>query len=76
MLQRYRARNFRDTLNNQELTEWNQFRRDRLFSSEALASYEQSYAQAKAKAGDSKQDLFKSLDDYVAAITAVDAVAK
>ncbi len=76
MLQRYRARNFRDTLNNQELTEWNQFRRDRLFSSEALASYEQSYAQAKAKAGDSKQDLFKSLDDYVAAITVVDAAAK
>jgi len=76
MLQRYRARNFRNTLNNQELTEWNQFRRDRLFSSEALASYEQSYAQAKAKAGDSKQDLFKSLDDYVAAITVVDAAAK
>ena len=75
MLQRYRARNFRDTLNNQELTEWNQFRRDRLFSSEALASYEQSYAQAKAKAGDSKQELFKSLDDYVAAIRVVDAAA-
>ena len=52
MLQRYRARNFRDTLNNQELTKWNQFRRDRLFSSEALASYEQSYAEAKEKAGD------------------------
>ena len=47
-----------------------------MFSSEALASYEQSYAQAKAKAGDSKQDLFKSLDDYVAAITVVDAAAK
>jgi len=76
MLQRYRARNYKDTLNNQELAEWNQFRRERLVSSEALASYEQSYAEAKAKAGDSKQDLFKSLDDYVAAITVTDVAAE
>ena len=76
MLQRYRARNFRDTLNAEELAEWNQFRCERLVSSEALASYEQSYAEAKAKAGDSKQDLFKSLDDYVAGITIVEAAAE
>jgi exodeoxyribonuclease-1 len=76
MLQRYRARNFKDTLNNQELAEWNQFRRGRLVSSEALASYELGYDQAKARAGDSNQDLFKSLDDYVAAVTAVDAVSE
>jgi len=73
LLQRYRARNFKDTLNSQELAEWNQFRRGRLEASEALVSYEQGYAEAKAKAGDSKQDLFNSLDDYVAAITAADA---
>ncbi|MBL4572468.1 MAG: exodeoxyribonuclease I, partial [Gammaproteobacteria bacterium] len=73
MLQRYRARNFKDTLSAQELAEWNQFRHERLVSSEARASYEQGYAEAKAKAGDSSQDLFKSLDDYVAAITAIDA---
>ena len=76
MLQRYRARNFRDTLNAEELAEWNQFRRERLVSSDALASYEQSYAEAKAKAGGSKQDLFKSLDDYVAAITMVEAASE
>ena len=76
MLARYRARNFKDTLNNQELAEWNRFRRERLGSSEALASYELGYAEAKARAGDSNQDLFKSLDDYVAAVTAVDAVSE
>ena len=60
MLARYRARNFkRYTLNNQELAEWNRFRRERLGSSEALASYELGYAEAKARAGDSNQDLFK-----------------
>ena len=74
MLTRYRARNFKDTLNNQELAEWNQFRRERLGSSEALASYELGYAEAKARAGDSNQDLFKSLDDYVAAVATIDAV--
>ena len=74
MLQRYRARNFKETLNNQELAEWNQFRRERLGSSEALASYELGYAEAKIRAGDSNQDLFKSLDDYVAAVTAIDDV--
>jgi len=72
LLQRYRARNYRETLNGQELVEWNQFRRERLVSSEALASYEQGYAEAKEKAGDSNQELFKNLDDYVAAITAID----
>jgi exodeoxyribonuclease-1 len=76
MLQRYRARNFKDTLNTHELAEWNQFRRERLVSSEALASYEQGYAEAKARAGDSNQDLFKAIDDYVAAITVFDAVAE
>lgn len=70
LLQRYRARNYKDTLNREELAEWNRFRQERLGSSDALAAYEQGYADAKAKAGDSKQDLFKSLDDYVAAITA------
>ena len=74
MLARYRARNFKDTLNNQELAEWNRFRRERLGSSEALASYELGYAEAKARAGDSNQDLFKSLDDYVAAVAMIDAV--
>jgi len=76
MLQRYRARNFKDTLNTHELAEWNQFRRERLVSSEALASYEQGYAEAKARAGDSNQDLFRAIDDYVAAITVFDAVAE
>jgi len=76
MLQRYRARNYKDTLNNQELAEWNQFRRERLEASEALASYEQGYAEAKARAGDSNQDLFKDLNDYVAAITVFDATAE
>lgn len=70
MLQRYRARNYRETLSSQELADWNEFRRGRLVSDEALAAYEQGYAEAKERAGDGRQDLFKNLDDYVAAITA------
>lgn len=73
LLQRYRARNYKETLSNEELAGWNEFRKARLSSSEALAEYEQSYAEAKSKAGDSEQDLFKNLDDYVAAITVFDS---
>tara|TARA_B110000858_G_scaffold198514_1_gene266043 strand:+ start:58191 stop:59636 length:1446 start_codon:yes stop_codon:yes gene_type:complete len=76
MLQRYRARNYKDTLSSQELEQWNKFRRERLTASDALAAYEQGYAEALGRAGDSKLDLFKSLDDYVAGITAFDSTAE
>ncbi|MEX0965477.1 MAG: exodeoxyribonuclease I [Pseudohongiellaceae bacterium] len=69
LLQRYRARNFKDTLDEKELEEWNQFRKTRVCSSEALAKYEQGYAEARQRAGGSRQDLFDSLDEYVAAIS-------
>lgn len=75
MLQRYRARNYKETLSVQELADWNEFRRGRLLSDEACLAYEQSYAEAKERAGETQQELFKSLDDYVAAITDFDAVA-
>ena len=76
MLQRYRARNYKDTLSNQELEQWNIFRQQRLTASDALAAYEQGYAEAKDRAGDTKLDLFKSLDDYVADITAFASAAE
>jgi exodeoxyribonuclease I len=72
MLARYRARNFRETLNDQELAQWNEFRKERLQAAEAIAEYEQGYAEAKERAGDTNADLFRNLDDYVASITAFD----
>ena len=75
MLQRYRARNYKDTLSNHELEQWNKFRRQRLTASDALAAYEQGYAEAKNRAGDSSLDLFKSLDDYVVGITTFESAA-
>lgn len=69
LLQRYRARNFKDTLSEQELADWQQFRKSRLQSAEALAAYEQSYAEAKERAAGTNQELFDALDDYLAAIS-------
>ncbi len=68
MLQRYRARNYKETLSERELVDWNQFRKARLTSAQALASYEDGYAQAKERAGTDKQELFDSLDEYVKAV--------
>ncbi|GJM12575.1 MAG: hypothetical protein DHS20C12_09780 [Pseudohongiella sp.] len=72
MLQRYRARNYRETLTAQELAEWNKFRAERLTATDAVAAYEEGYAEAKLRAGDSQSELFQSLDEYVATVTAFD----
>jgi exodeoxyribonuclease-1 len=69
MLQRYRARNFKDTLNDQDLVEWNKFRQERLSSPDALAAFEEGYAQARERAGGQNEELFIKLDEYVAAVT-------
>lgn len=68
MLYRYRARNYRETLSERELAEWQQFRRERVCSEEAVARYEQGYAEARERAGSEDQALFDSLNDYVAGI--------
>jgi exodeoxyribonuclease-1 len=69
MLQRYRARNFKDTLNDLELAEWNKFRQERLSSPDALAAFEEGYAQARERADGQNEALFMKLDEYVAAVT-------
>lgn len=76
MFQRYRARNYKDTLTAQELDDWNAFRQQRLTADDTLLAYDEGYAEAKDRAGDSKLDLFKSLDAYVASVTAFDNTAK
>ncbi len=75
MLQRYRARNYKESLSAEELAEWNLFRRERLASPEARMAYEESYEEAKTKAGDSRKELFDSLDEYVRAITSFDGAS-
>jgi len=72
MLQRYRARNFRDTLSIKELAEWNEFRQERVASIEAIAAYKRGYAEAKARAEGGSQELFDRLDEYVATISSID----
>lgn len=69
MLYRYRARNYKETLNNQELKEWDAFRRQRVLSEQAQQSYRHSYAEAKEKSANNEQELLNSLDEYVAAIS-------
>ena len=46
MLLRYRARNFKETLSEEELNHWNQFRREKLFESGALANFADSLKKA------------------------------
>lgn len=75
MLMRYRARNYKESLSEQELLDWNEFRRARLSSNEAVASYEQGYAEAKERAGDDKRKLFASIDEYVQTVCDFDKAA-
>ncbi len=52
-----------------ELAEWNKFRQERLSSPDALAAFEEGYAQARERADGQNEALFMKLDEYVAAVT-------
>jgi exodeoxyribonuclease I len=61
---RYRARNFRETLSEEELTRWERFRLGRVSNIDARQRYEDSFAEARERAGEEKP-VFKDLEEYV-----------
>lgn len=70
MLFRYRARNFKATLNRDELARWDRFRQQRLTSQIAQDTYKTAFAQAKQRAGDKDQSLLQELESYVTSLLA------
>ncbi|MDD9889255.1 MAG: exodeoxyribonuclease I [Gammaproteobacteria bacterium] len=68
MLFRYRARNYPETLNSNELEQWNEFRRDKLLRSETIARYERDMEKAWLKVNEAKdvkgQAVLQQLQDY------------
>ncbi|PCJ22172.1 MAG: exodeoxyribonuclease I [SAR86 cluster bacterium] len=68
MLFRYRARNYKETLSNSELLDWEKFRQERLGNKFAQDKYKEGYTQAKLIA-EQKEDaeygaLLERLDEY------------
>ena len=53
----------------QKVFHWNKFRQERLSSPDALAAFEEGYAQARERADGQNEALFMKLDEYVAAVT-------
>jgi len=72
MLFRYRARNFPETLNGDERSQWDEYRRTKLLSNEATASHEKIMEQAWTKVNeaiDEKEnkagsEVMQALQDY------------
>jgi exodeoxyribonuclease-1 len=63
MFFRYRARNYLETLNPEELALWEDFRMKRINSQKSREQYNQSLVDAKSKGID--QDILEKLEKYV-----------
>lgn len=66
MLFRYRARNYKETLSDEELQIWDSYRHQQLTEEDTLEGYRNSYAEALQMSQGSELDLLKSLDNYIA----------
>ncbi len=73
---RYRARNFRETLSEEELLRWERFRQERISNLDARRRYEESFAEARERAGqeqgmleEKEKGIFQELEDYVGGLT-------
>lgn len=68
MFFRYRARNYPETLNNEELDQWTSFRKERLLNSEAAIHYEQEFEKAWLKVDETNNEagraILLDLKDY------------
>jgi exodeoxyribonuclease-1 len=65
LLFRYRARNYPETLRQEEQERWYKFRQARLEDSTLRQVFEDELAAAKEQAGDSKQSVLEDLLTYV-----------
>lgn len=68
MLFRYRARNYKDTLNDDELARWEMFRRQRLTDSRALRRHRADMEEAEGRASGKDFAVLSDLRDYVESI--------
>lgn len=64
LLFRYRARNYPQTLNNDELTEWNQFRQQRLTDQAAHDRFKKALTEARGRAEPQDQPVLDELEVY------------
>lgn len=69
LLFRYRARNYPETLNNDELAEWEQFKRQRLTGNDILPRFNKALEDARDKASEMNREnggrVLDELEDYV-----------
>lgn len=66
MLFRYRARNYPDTLNEEERGRWQQFRQQRLQADSNRQAYQAELAEARERADAEQQVVLDALEDWVA----------
>ena len=69
MLFRYRARNYRKSLNQNELERWNCFRQQRLTYKDARQRYDRDMELAKEKIGEGDEQVLSDLQRYVDELT-------
>ncbi len=67
---RYRARNYPETLDEEEVASWREFCRSRLEDPAAVAEFEQSLGQARASEKPESERIVSEIIDYVADIRA------
>ncbi len=68
MLFRYRARNFKDSLNPEELLKWETFRAARLSDEQARARFENDMLLAMEQADEKARQVLVELKGYVASL--------
>lgn len=77
MLFRYRARNYPDSLNEEEAQQWQKYRRARLSNEKDNAHYQDSWQQAQQRCqSDAQAKVLADLANYVAEIKAIGNVEK
>ena len=69
MLFRYRARNYRGSLNQSELERWNRFRLQRLTNEYARQRYESDMQLAMQREGENSSQVLSDLQNYVDSLT-------
>ena len=65
MFFRYRARNYLDTLNSEELAGWEKFRAARLSDTHEQERYQQGWQEAQEQANDAQREVLTQLQQYV-----------
>jgi len=76
MLFRYRARNYPDTLSDEEQGRWQAFRDSRLADAGARARYEHGLDEARERGDTEQQQLIDEVEQYVAQLSPAAGVSE